>query len=208
LGEVVFSAIDAVTNNSISNFKVKVFNTVNNDQLETLDTPGESVSLLLPFGSYQVEITKAGYESHSRASCAVIRSLENECSIFIQKSVNQNFGGEFNLTSRNSTGEIGNRSSYNPSLSNNGRYVAFGTRSQNFKDNDDTDKDRNDIYVFDTQERHLERISKTFSNGFPDENSYNPTISDDGRFVLFTSFANNLVENDNNDARDVFVYDR
>lgn len=38
--------------------------------------------------------------------------------------------------------------------------------------------------------------------------SENPRISGDGRFVVFDSNAFNLVDNDNNSAGDVFVYDR
>lgn len=35
-----------------------------------------------------------------------------------------------------------------------------------------------------------------------------PSFSQDGRFVTFESFATNLVENDNNGIRDIFVHDR
>src|SRR3712207_3259123 len=38
--------------------------------------------------------------------------------------------------------------------------------------------------------------------------SGSPSISDDGRYVAFTSSATNLVANDTNDRTDVFVRDR
>ena len=38
--------------------------------------------------------------------------------------------------------------------------------------------------------------------------SWSPSISDDGRFVAFSSDANNLVPGDNNGLRDIFVHDR
>ncbi|MBL8302286.1 MAG: hypothetical protein JNM26_05885, partial [Ideonella sp.] len=41
-----------------------------------------------------------------------------------------------------------------------------------------------------------------------DEASLTPKISADGRFVVFTSYADNLVPGDTNDAADVFVRDR
>src|SRR5215213_10004928 len=37
--------------------------------------------------------------------------------------------------------------------------------------------------------------------------SFGPRLSDDGRFVMFTSEASDLVANDNNNATDVFVRD-
>ncbi len=41
-------------------------------------------------------------------------------------------------------------------------------------------------------------------NGF----SVNPSVSDDGRYVVFSSSASNLVENDLNGVDDIFVHDR
>ena len=41
-----------------------------------------------------------------------------------------------------------------------------------------------------------------------DQESQNPAISADGRFVVFRSFATNLVPNDTNNLGDVFVHDR
>ena len=38
--------------------------------------------------------------------------------------------------------------------------------------------------------------------------SENPSISADGRYVAFASYANNLVANDTNGRSDVFVHDR
>ena len=36
----------------------------------------------------------------------------------------------------------------------------------------------------------------------------NPAVSDDGRFVVFQSVANNLVDNDTNGIQDIFFHDR
>jgi Tol biopolymer transport system component len=47
------------------------------------------------------------------------------------------------------------------------------------------------------------------SDGTPaNDRSGQPDISDDGRFVAFTSAASNLVDGDTNDALDVFLHDR
>ncbi|HZE98394.1 MAG TPA: hypothetical protein VE981_15285 [Planctomycetota bacterium] len=42
----------------------------------------------------------------------------------------------------------------------------------------------------------------------PNKLSLNPSVSDDGRFVVFESDATNLTANDNNGVRDIFVRDR
>jgi Tol biopolymer transport system component len=53
------------------------------------------------------------------------------------------------------------------------------------------------------------RISVT-SDGTPAAggDSANPAISDDGRFVVFQSRANNLIANDTNGVQDIFLHDR
>jgi Tol biopolymer transport system component len=50
-------------------------------------------------------------------------------------------------------------------------------------------------------------VSYTAAGGFAEERSSGPSVSSDGRFVAFESFAENLVANDSNDSLDVFVRD-
>jgi len=52
------------------------------------------------------------------------------------------------------------------------------------------------------------RISNDPNGGEADESSWAPTISRDGRFVAFSSWAENLVAGDGNWTVDVFVFDR
>ena len=42
----------------------------------------------------------------------------------------------------------------------------------------------------------------------PNDDCYEPCLSRDGRFVVFSSYASNLVANDQNRTSDVFCYDR
>ncbi len=42
----------------------------------------------------------------------------------------------------------------------------------------------------------------------PNGNSYSPSISSDGRFIVFESVASNLVKDDSNGVSDVFLFDR
>jgi Tol biopolymer transport system component len=51
-------------------------------------------------------------------------------------------------------------------------------------------------------------VSNAFNGKGGNDDSHNNDISADGRYVLFSSFADNLVPGDNNDELDLFVHDR
>jgi hypothetical protein len=53
----------------------------------------------------------------------------------------------------------------------------------------------------------LTRVSVTSGGAQANAYSYSPTISGNGRFVVFTSLASNLVPNDTNQTMDIFVRD-
>ncbi|HEY9051249.1 MAG TPA: hypothetical protein VIQ03_06870, partial [Gammaproteobacteria bacterium] len=53
-----------------------------------------------------------------------------------------------------------------------------------------------------------ELVSKASDGTQANNQSYSPSITSDGRFVLFTSVASNLVPNDTNGKYDVFVHDQ
>ncbi|MET8152692.1 TolB family protein [Actinoplanes sp. NPDC049668] len=97
--------------------------------------------------------------------------------------------------------------SYYPSISGDGRYVAFETEARLTP----TDTDRLiDVYVYDRVTGTPERVTVTPSGQPADRNTYlaGTRISGDGRFVVFGSEAANLVAGDTNGTKDVFVRDR
>ncbi len=102
-----------------------------------------------------------------------------------------------------SGGLQGTDNSDNPSVSADGRFVAFESTSILVGDSTIPD-----IFVFDRLNNTIEKISNGLSGALASSTSSRPSISDDGRYVAFSSFANNLVANDTNSAEDVFVYDR
>jgi Tol biopolymer transport system component len=65
-----------------------------------------------------------------------------------------------------------------------------------------------DVFVRDRQLGTTERVSVGPDGKAADGISHSPSISADGRFVAFGSFAANLVPGDTNHASDVFVRDR
>jgi len=91
-------------------------------------------------------------------------------------------------------------------ISENGRFVVFQSSAHNL-----TGVDSNrypDIYVFDRQTRQVDLVTVTSQGIQANMDSHDPSISADGRFVSFYSWATNLAPNDTNRSADVFVYDR
>jgi len=95
--------------------------------------------------------------------------------------------------------------SLEPSISADGRFVAF--RSNGRLIAGDTHGGY-EIYVHDNQTGETTRVSNapdgSRANGF----SFLPSISADGRYVAFESYASNLVPGDTNSTVDVFLHDR
>ena len=93
-----------------------------------------------------------------------------------------------------------------PSLSADGRYIAFMTGGQ--LSPLDTSF-HNDIYVRDLQTGMLDIVSSDNNDTLGDFRSMGPAvISADGRYVAFASQAFNFAPNDNNDTQDIWRKDR
>jgi len=124
------------------------------------------------------------------------------------------------LVSVDSNGVQGNASSGDPffqydgpSISADGRYIAFTSYASNLVSGDTNEI--GDIFVRDTVTNITKRVSVA-SNGAQAESggaggalvgSFNPFISADGRYVVFVSYAYNLVDEDTNGKKDIFVHD-
>jgi Tol biopolymer transport system component len=96
--------------------------------------------------------------------------------------------------------------SYAPSISTDGRYVAFDSDADNLVPGDTNAQ--NDVFVRDRTTGRTERVSLDSAGKQGDKGSFTPSISGDGRWVAFVSDADNLVPGDTNEASDVFLRDR
>ena len=105
-----------------------------------------------------------------------------------------------------SGGAEANDWSCDPSISADGRFVAFVSLAGNLADGDTNGK--HDVFVHDRQAGQTARVSVADDGAQGDDNSYGPSVSGDGRFVAFHSEAGNLLPDDTNGATDVFVHDR
>jgi Tol biopolymer transport system component len=97
-----------------------------------------------------------------------------------------------------------------PALSTDGRYLAFQSGAPAAGDTNAA----SDIFVRDLSIQDLAnplrvvRVSVSSSGGQANAGSFLAAISGNGRFVVFESDASNLVEDDGNGVRDVFLRDR
>ncbi len=93
-----------------------------------------------------------------------------------------------------------------PSISADGRYVAFVSRAWDL-----VAGDTNwfvDVFVRDRQEGTTVRVSVDSSGAEGHGESVHPSISSDGRSVVFGGYAPDLVAGDTNGVPDIFVHDR
>lgn len=110
------------------------------------------------------------------------------------------------LVSSSSVGSQGNDDSRFPSISADGRFVAFASYADNLVPGDTND--HVDVFVHDRLTGQTERVSLNSAGEQVNNWSSYPSISGDGRYVAFASLASNLVLQDTNNTYDIFVYDR
>ena len=104
-----------------------------------------------------------------------------------------------------SAGNQANDSSVNPSISADGRFVAFESNASNIVPGDTNNT--SDIFVRDLSTNTTTRVSVDSAGNQANKVSSQPSISANGRFVAFTSEASNLVPGDTNNVADIFVRD-
>lgn len=110
------------------------------------------------------------------------------------------------MASRTPSGTPGNGDSLRPFVSGDGNFVAFRSQASDLVAGDTNG--HWDIFVRDLTTDTTERISVASDGTQADHDSFEPGLSDDGRFVVFRSMAANLVPGDANARADVFVHDR
>ncbi|HVM97957.1 MAG TPA: hypothetical protein VMT89_16300 [Candidatus Acidoferrales bacterium] len=93
------------------------------------------------------------------------------------------------------------------SISRDGRYVAFRSFSNDLVSNF-TNVGFDGVFVRDRQNATTELISVTVDGAPANGECFDARLSADGRYVVFESYASNLVTDDTNGTADVFVRDR
>lgn len=137
----------------------------------------------------------------SAASNLVAGDTNNQTDVFLYDATAKTIS-RVNLTTRGSQARVG---AYGPSISGNGRRVAFESISDQL-----VAGDRNgvrDVLVRDIAGRYTLRASVGPRGVAANRESSGASLSYDGRRVAFRSNATNLVARDTNNRADVFVRD-
>lgn len=114
--------------------------------------------------------------------------------------------GTTTLVSVSSAGRPGSGAYYrSAAISPDGRYVTFGTSAANLVPGDTNQT--NDVFRHDRQTGTTTRVSVSSAEVQGNDYSAGGEISAGGRYVTFTSYANNLVGGDTNGQPDVFLRD-
>ncbi len=98
-----------------------------------------------------------------------------------------------------------NGHSYGPSISSDGRYIAFHSTASDLVSGDSNGT--YDVFMHDIMTGSTTRISVASDGTQGNNYSFFPSMSADGRYVTFHSQASNLVPGDTNSVYDVFVHD-
>ena len=114
--------------------------------------------------------------------------------------------GQTTLVSVSSTGLQGNGNSYSPSISSDGLIVAFWSWANNLVEGDTNGWD--DVFVHDRQTGRTTRVNISSDGEQGNKGGSAPSISSEGRFVVFSSTSTNLVKGDTDAAADIFFHDR
>ncbi len=125
----------------------------------------------------------------------------------VQHAVDQAAGGELLLVSAAPDGTPGDFASFSPSLSADGRYVAFSSGATNLVTGDANGAIQ-DVFVHDLQTGQTVIVSVASDGTQGNKASYDPSISADGRYVAFESTATNLISSGTNDDYEIYVHDR
>lgn len=137
----------------------------------------------------------------SYADDLVIGDTNSVADIFVRDRVT----GLTTRVSLDSSGVQANDDSLNPFITPDGRWVAFESLASNLVPGDTNGVQ--DVFVHDRQSGQTSRASISSFGVEGNGLSGNPTLSSDGRLLVFASMADNLVPNDTNSFMDVFARD-
>ncbi len=179
--------------------------------LSTLTSATEPQTERVSVSSLGVEGTSASqsaslsgdgrYVAFSSDAPNLVEGDTNSRDIFVRDRQN----GTTDLVSVATDGTQANRPTLFPAISGDGRFVVYESDAANLVEGDTNDA--SDIFCYDRELGTTFRVSLANDGSEANGDSFTPSTSSDGRYVTFTSLADNLVEGDTNGDRDVFVRD-
>jgi len=138
---------------------------------------------------------------HSESSFLVPGDLNGQPDVFV-RDLNDN---SIQLVSRNTDGDAAGGDSSFPDISSDGRYLGFHSRAGDLVNDDDNNAW--DVFLLDREEDDVRLVSHTPDGSPGDGDSFTGTVSDDGRFVAFTSWADDLTDDSAEAVARIYVAD-
>jgi Tol biopolymer transport system component len=169
----------------------------------------------------RASVSSAGAQANGGASQFPVISADGRLIVFQSSATNLVAGdtnaqqdvfvhdmtsGVTTLVSVSSAGVQANQLCSEQAISADGRYVGFSSFASTLLIGDDNGL--TDVFVRDLANNITTRVSVSSAGVQANQASFHPVLSQDGRYVAFTSNASNLVANDVAGFRDVFVRDR
>ncbi len=139
---------------------------------------------------------------HSDATNLVANDTNGQRDVFLHDRDT----GTTRRVSVRSNGDQANGSSYARAISADGRWITYQSDATNLVDGDTNSAA--DVFLFDRDTGQTERVSVRSNGQQADGPSGDSAISADGRWITYTSYATNLVDNDTNGEHDLFLLDR
>ncbi|MBN2839770.1 MAG: cell wall-binding repeat-containing protein [Coriobacteriia bacterium] len=131
--------------------------------------------------------------------------LPNDTNMSFDVFVRDMVSEETTLVATTSEGAQANWGSFDGSLSDDGRFVAFTTEAYNLFPDDENW--RQDVIVKDLRSGETTCVSMAYDGGNGNGHSFYPTMSGDGSKVAFVSYATNLVPDDVSAEANLFIRD-
>ncbi|MGZ5253490.1 MAG: TolB family protein, partial [Flavitalea sp.] len=94
------------------------------------------------------------------------------------------------VSGASSSGEQANGDCLEPSISADGKRVVFESKATNLVSGDNNNA--KDIFIWHADDKKIELVSGSTGGGMADAESFDASISGNGKFVVFTSSASNL----------------
>ena len=139
---------------------------------------------------------------HSCASNLVENDENGTYDIFVYDTLTEST----ELVSKSSISVPGNNQSTEPAISSDGNFVAYHSLANNLVEGDTNGA--YDIFLHDLTTGSTIRVSRNSQGEQGNNHSGLPSLSSDGSYITYHSYADNLVPDDNNLFVDVFLFNR
>ena len=178
------------------------------------DRPTGSISLLsVPFdgaqsdgSSHSAQISADGQSVVFVSEASnLVRTDDNGSSDIFVHSVKSGLTELIGIQDPAEPSRLKQESNDEPDISGDGRFIVFSSFIRPMSE--PTEKGVANIFLYDRDTGISQLVSKGLDETAADRQSGSPSISDDGRWVVFSSNASNLVENDQNQRSDIFLFD-